>query len=186
MFKPHFDKNALTRPIDNYSLEIINVKLNPLSDEEIRAIVEIEMHPAVRRWLIDYASDDFDMELKEYREFFHNLGGNDRVEVLAAKLNGRIVGFLALWRIDEHDSYTRSIGVSVHPECWGRGIATALIKESIKIARELGVKKLVIETLAENSAMRRVAEKLGFKLEAVRKLFKGGLSYDEYVYSLQL
>jgi RimJ/RimL family protein N-acetyltransferase len=82
----------------------------------------------------------------------------------------------------------RSIGISVHPDCWGRGIASALIKESIKLAREMGVKKLVIETLEENNAMKHVAEKLGFKLETVRKgkIFKDGSYHDEDVYTLQL
>ncbi|MEM2320583.1 MAG: GNAT family N-acetyltransferase [Candidatus Bathyarchaeia archaeon] len=164
-------------------LKVINAKLHLLGDEDIEAIVKIEIHPAVRRWLPGYVSDDFNRELREYRKFFHDLQNNERTEVLVAKIDGRVVGFLALWRMDE---YTRSIGVSVHPEYWGRGIATALIKESIEIARKMGVKKVVIETLAENGAMRHVAEKLGFKLESIRKIFVSGSSYNEYVYSLQL
>lgn len=167
-------------------LEVINAKLYPLGDEDIEAIVKIETHPAVRRWLPGYVSEDFDRELEEYRKFFHDLQSNDRVEVLVAKVGRRVVGFLALWRMDEYDEYTRSIGVSVHPEYWGRGIATALIKESIKVAGKMGIKKVVIETLAENGAMRHIAEKLGFKLESTRRISVCGSSYDEYVYSLQL
>ncbi|MBS7610715.1 GNAT family N-acetyltransferase [Candidatus Bathyarchaeota archaeon] len=169
-------------------LEIFNVKLNPLKDEDVRAIVCIECHPMVRRWLVDYADEKFEKELEEYRRFFDELQNNDRVEVLVAKLNGRIVGFLALWRMDEGVENTTSIGISVHPDYWNRGIATNLIREAIKLAKEKGVKKLIIETLDENSAMKHVAEKLGFKLETVRKgkIFKDGIHHDEDVYSLQL
>jgi len=168
-------------------LEIINVKLSPLKDEDVRAIVNIERHPAVRKWLVEYADEEYEKELEEYRRFFSELKSNDRVEVLVARIDGRIVGFLALWRIDDAERMT-SIGISVHPDYWGRGIATNLIKEAIKLARENGVKKLVIETLEENSAMKHVAEKLGFKLETVRKgkIFKDGTYHDEDVYSLRL
>ncbi len=169
-------------------LEIINAKLNPLSDDEVRAVVEIEMHPAVREWLVEYVFEDFDKEFEDYKRFFRDIRGNDKVEVLVAKLGGRVVGFLALWVMEEQSEHARSIGVSVHPDYWCRGIATELVKESIELARALGVRKLVIETVGENVAMRRVAEKLGFELECIRKnkLFKNGSRHDEYVYSLRL
>lgn len=169
-------------------LEIFNVKLNPLKDEDVRTIVCIECHPMVRRWLVDYTNEEFEKELDEYRRFFSELQSNDRVEVLVAKLDDRIVGFLALWRMDEDVEGTTSIGISVHPDYWNRGIATSLIREAIKLAEEKGVKKLIIETLEENSAMKHIAEKLGFKLETVRKgkIFKDDAYHDEDVYSLQL
>jgi RimJ/RimL family protein N-acetyltransferase len=142
----------------------------------------------VRKWLTEYSNEDFEKELEEYRKFFSGLQSNDRVEVLVAKIGGRIVGFLALWRIDDSDERTTSIGISVHPDFWGRGIATSLIKESIKLAKNKGVRKLIIETLEENSAMKHVAEKLGFKLETVRKgrIFKDGVYHDEDVYVLKI
>lgn len=169
-------------------IEVINVKLNPLRDEDIRAIVEIERHPMVRKWLTEYSDEDFEKEFEEYRRFFSSLQSNDRVEVLVAKMNGQLVGFLALWRMDDSDERTTSIGISVHPDYWGRGIATSLIKESIRLAKDRGVRKLVIETLEENSAMKHVAEKLGFKLETVRKgkIFKDEAYHDEDVYVLKI
>jgi len=100
-------------------LEIINAKLNPLRDDEVRAIVEIEMHPAVRRWLVEYAFEDFDKELEDYKRFFREIRSNDKVEVLVAKLEDRIVGFLALRVVEGCDEQVSSIGVSVHPDYWG-------------------------------------------------------------------
>jgi RimJ/RimL family protein N-acetyltransferase len=169
-------------------LQIINAKLTPLSDDEVRAIVEIEMHPAVREWLVDYVFEDFDKEFEDYKRFFREVQGNDKVEVLVAKLGSKVVGFLTFWVTEERGERVGSVGVSVHPDHWGEGVATKLVKESMELARALNVKKLVIETVEENVAMRRVAEKLGFKLEYVRedKPFKNGSRHDEYVYSLRL
>ncbi|MEM1602193.1 MAG: GNAT family protein [Candidatus Bathyarchaeia archaeon] len=168
--------------------EIINVKVSPLGDDEIKEIVKIERHPMVRKWLVEYTDEEFERELEEYKRFFREVQSNSRVDVLVAKTGGRVVGFLALWRMDDSGEQTTSIGISVHPDYWGRGIATSLIKESIRLAREKGIKRLIIETLEENSAMRHVAEKLGFKLEEVRKkkIFKDGEYHDEVVYSLRL
>jgi len=173
---------------DNLELEIINVKHNPLKDEDIKAIVSIELHPDVRKWLPDYAYEDFDKEFKDYKKFFQDLQNNNKVEVLVARVNGRIVGFLALWRMVEYEEHVRSIGVSVHPDYRKKGIATKLVKKAIELAKELGAKKLIIETLEENIAMRRVAEKLKFKLEYVRRSreFKDGSRHNEYVYLLSL
>ena len=89
----------------------------------------------VRKWLTEYSDENFEKEFEEYRKFFSSLQSNDRVEVLIAKMNGQVVGFLALWRMDDSDERTTSIGISVHPDSWGRGIATSLIKESIRLAK---------------------------------------------------
>ncbi|MBS7640232.1 MAG: GNAT family N-acetyltransferase [Candidatus Bathyarchaeia archaeon] len=169
-------------------LEIINAKMNPLSDEDIRDIVEIECHPLVRKWLVEYTIKGFEEELREYKDFFSKLRGNDRVEVLVAKMNNRVVGFLALWCVDNCDEQAMSIGISVHPDYWGKNIASTLVRESIKLAKNRGVKKLIIETLEENGAMRRVAEKLGFKLETVRRgiIFKDGVCHNEVAYTLRI
>lgn len=169
-------------------LEIINAKLSPLSDEDIRDIVEIECHPLVRKWLVEYTIKEFEEELREYKDFFSKLRDNDRVEILVAKMHNRVVGFLALWCIDDCDERAMSIGVSVHPDYWGKSIASTLVRESIKLAKNRGVKRLIIETLEENGAMRRVAEKLGFKLETVRKgkIFKDGVYHNEVTYTLKI
>ncbi|MCX8170419.1 MAG: GNAT family N-acetyltransferase [Candidatus Bathyarchaeota archaeon] len=168
-------------------LEIIDVKVNPLRDEEIKDIVNIERHPLVKKWLVEYADESFEKELEEYTRFFNSLRDNNRVDVLVAKIDGNIAGFLALWRMDDNE-HVASIGVSTHPDYWGKGVATNLIKESIKLAKKKGIGKLIIETLEENSVMRHVAEKLGFKLEEIRKkkIFKDGDYHDEVVYSLKL
>lgn len=168
-------------------LEIINAKISPLRDEEIKEIVNIERHPLVKKWLVEYADEELEKEIEEYKRFFSDLQGNNRVDVLVAKINGRVAGFLALWRMDDYGQIA-SIGISVHPDYWGKGIATNLVRESIKLAKERGIRRLIIETLEENSAMRHVAEKLGFKLEEVRKrkIFKDGDYHNEVVYSLQL
>ena len=169
-------------------LEIFNAKQIPLRDDEVRQIVEIESHIEVRRWLTIYVDDDAEREFQSYRRFFRSLRKDKEVEVLVAKYDGRVVGFLALWRLEEYMEHVASVGISVHPDYWGKGVATRLISSAIELAREKGFKRIEIETLAENFAMRGVAEKLGFKFEGVRvkRIRKDESYYDEVLYFLLL
>lgn len=169
-------------------IDISNAKDTPLKDSDIRSIVEIECHPKVREWLIEYVDGNVEKEFQVYRRFFRNLQKHRRVEIVIAKYDGRLVGFLGLWRLGRYMQHVAGVGVSVHPDYWGNGIATQLIEFAIDTAQAKGIKRLEIETLAENSAMRRVAEKAGFKLESIRKnrIQKDEAYHDEASYFLLL
>ena len=169
-------------------IDISNAKDTPLKDSDIRSIVEIECHPKVREWLIEYVDGNVEKEFQVYRRFFRNLQKHRRVEIIIAKYDGRLVGFLGLWRLGRYMQHVAGVGVSVHPQYWGNGIATQLIEFAIDTAKAKGIRRLEIETLAENSAMRRVAEKAGFKLESIRKnrIQKDEAYHDEASYFLLL
>jgi len=169
-------------------LEVFNAKETVLKAKEIRSVVGIECHEKVREWLIEYVGGNVEKEYKTYRRFFRNLPKNRRAEILVAKNNGNVVGFLGLWRLGKYMEHVGALGVSVHPDYWGNGIATKLIKSAIRLAKRKGFARLEIETLRGNSAMRRVAEKSGFKLEGIRKkrLQKDGEFHDEASYYMLL
>ncbi len=169
-------------------LDIVNAKEVPPNDDEVRSIVEIECHPKVREWLTEYVGWNVETEFETYKKFFKNLPKNRRAEVLLAKHDGHVIGFLGLWRLGKYMEHVASLGVSVHPDYWGSGIATQLVKFAIEMAKMKGLKRLEIETLSENMAMRRIAKKLGFKLESIRKnrIQKNGSYHDEASYSLLL
>ena len=111
-----------------------------------------------------------------------------KADILVAKINEQVVGFLGLWRLGVNMEHVASIGVSVHPDYQRKGIATSLIKSAIELAREKEIRRLEVETLLENTPMRSIAEKLGFKLESLRKsrVRKGELYHDEVAYFLLL
>ena len=169
-------------------LEIFNAKLKPLSNEDVQAIVDIEFHPKVKVWLYGFSISTFQKELRDYQEFFKKLPKNKKGDMFIARFNGKIVGFLGLWRLGVHMQHVASIGVSVHPDYWGQGIATQLIKSAIDFARLKGFRRLEIETLSENLSMRHITEQLGFNLESTRKerVHKDGIYHDEAVYYMLL
>ncbi|QLB49576.1 GNAT family N-acetyltransferase [Streptococcus sanguinis] len=66
-----------------------------------------------------------------------------------------------------HEDDVLEIGYTLHPDYWGRGYvpeaARALIDETFK---ELGLHKIELSCYSHNLQSQRVAEKLGFTLEA--------------------
>jgi RimJ/RimL family protein N-acetyltransferase len=71
------------------------------------------------------------------------------------------------------------LGWVVHPERWGEGLATEIGRASIDVAaRVLGVREVVAKTLVDNTASRRVMEKLGLRPE--REIDHHGLPHVLY------
>ncbi len=169
-------------------LEIVDAKEQRPTADEIRDIVEIELHPKVKEWLTIYVDSNPRRAIHSYRRFFKRLPKSGKVDVLLAKRGGKVVGFLALWRLGRYMRHVASVGISVHPDYWGKGVATRLMKTAIVHAKKDGVSRLEIETLSKNAGMRCLAKKAGFKLERIRKkrIFKDGKYHDEATYYMLL
>ncbi|KAK8957660.1 hypothetical protein KSP39_PZI000508 [Platanthera zijinensis] len=80
-----------------------------------------------------------------------------------------------------------SLGYSVVPEYWGRGIATEAARMSIEAALErwTGVERVQAFVCLDNLASQRVLEKAGFQREAVLRkyMFFKGQTRDFALYS---
>jgi len=65
-----------------------------------------------------------------------------------------------------HDHEEIELGYGFIPEVWGRGLATELARESVRVAFEvLKLPSLYCYTLPTNRASQRVMEKVGFVFE---------------------
>ena len=78
--------------------------------------------------------------------------------------SGGLVGRGGLRRVEIEDRSEVEVGYACMPEFWGRGLATELARESVRIAfQHLAIAELVCFTLPTNLASRRVMEKVGFR-----------------------
>ena len=96
--------------------------------------------------------------------------GTGDTAATAEKATGRVVGFHVLNHI--HGETDIQVGYALFQDAWGKGYATegsrALIRKGFA---ELGVRRVVAETMTVNTASRRVMEKAG--LTYVRTLHQG-------------
>lgn len=99
----------------------------------------------------------------------------------AVVVDGRVVGNVAVTRIDEHD--TGWVSYWTVPEMRGRGVATAATAELARWAfAERGLFRLELGHRTDNPASCRVAVKAGFAAEGVER---GRLCYDGVRYDVE-
>ena len=84
---------------------------------------------------------------------------------IVVKGTDKIIGSVDFPRRYEDD--VLEIGYTLHPDYWGRGYVPEAARALIDIAfRELGLHKIELSCFGYNTQSQRVAEKLGFTLEA--------------------
>jgi RimJ/RimL family protein N-acetyltransferase len=86
---------------------------------------------------------------------------------LVAKAGGKVVGEASLYRTMH--GWTRHVGeirVAVTPAFRRKGLATALASGLVGIATDLGIEKIIVQVVDNQTAARRTFEKLGFHREA--------------------
>lgn len=71
-----------------------------------------------------------------------------------------LVGFL---NDVEIENGSIELGYVIHPDHWGRGYATAALREAIRLLFALGYDRVIAGAFAENPASLRVMEKAGMR-----------------------
>lgn len=84
-------------------------------------------------------------------------------------VDGALVGTANLWGIDKH-ARSAHIGMGLLPAARGKGYATDVVGTLCHYGFAVhGLHRLQVETLADNAAMLRAAERNGFVREGVRR-----------------
>jgi RimJ/RimL family protein N-acetyltransferase len=80
---------------------------------------------------------------------------------------GELAGETALWEIDSHNRCAH-IGLALRPAFRGKGLGTDIVRVQCYYGfTVLGLHRLQIETLADNYAMLKAAERSGFTREGL-------------------
>jgi RimJ/RimL family protein N-acetyltransferase len=97
--------------------------------------------------------------------------------------DGQLAGEALLWGIDHHNRLAH-LGVALRPGFRGRGLATDVVRVLCGYGFAVrGLHRIQIETLADNTAMIRAAERAGFTREGTlrRSAWVTGAFLDEAV-----
>jgi ribosomal-protein-alanine N-acetyltransferase len=172
------------------TLRIIDAKKGKLTDADIWMLAEIEEHPEIAKWDSPTFKGDMEKAYNGFKEFMEKLPQTDD-EFLIAKLDGKIVGFVGIHRFRGEMGemkHVGEIGIAAHPDFQKRGVGAKLLVTCLALAKERRFARLEADTLANNIAMRRLVEKVGFKLEGIRqkRFKKNGEYFDEACYAVLL
>jgi RimJ/RimL family protein N-acetyltransferase len=99
---------------------------------------------------------------------------------------GELAGEALLWGIDLHNRCAH-VGISLRPAVRGRGLGVDVVRLLCRYGFAIrGLRRLQLETLADNHAMIAVAEKLGFTREGTTRessWVNGGFA-DDVIFGL--
>ncbi len=94
------------------------------------------------------------------------------------KANDKFIGLCGLNYLEYIDEI--EIGYLLAKPAWGKGFATESAKASLRYAfEELQLEQIVAVAFPENTASRKVMEKLGMKYVKHTQLFEGEVAYYE-------
>jgi L-amino acid N-acyltransferase YncA len=115
----------------------------------------------------------FDTVVKTAAERLEWFGTNDRdrYSILVAEDGGVVVGWARLYPWSPRKAYNRTAenAVYVRPDCHGRGIGTALMRELMARAQKAGIFVLVARVVEGNPGSVRLHESLGFRTIGVMR-----------------
>ncbi|MEU8332809.1 GNAT family protein [Micromonospora sp. NPDC048839] len=115
------------------------------------------------------------------------LDGQAPVPLLAETVaDGTFLGGGALWGINAFNQYAH-LGISLLPEARGQGYGTEVIRLLCRYGfRNRNLRRLELETVVSNTAMRRTAERCGFTHEGTQREreYDGDGFVDMVIYGL--
>jgi RimJ/RimL family protein N-acetyltransferase len=105
---------------------------------------------------------------------------------VAELASGELAGEAVLWGIDLHNRLAHA-GISLRPAFRGRGLGTDVIRVLCRYAFTVrGLRRMQLETLADNAAMIAVAARLGFTREGTIRggAWVNGQWADEVIFGM--
>jgi aminoglycoside 6'-N-acetyltransferase len=145
----------------------------PLREEDLDLVRAWLLRPHVRQWYDDVPAVSYpDHTISEYETAIR---GEDPTDLYVIMFDGRPIGVLQSYRIDDHLEYAAqvalgrpAIGIDLfigEPELIGRGHGPALIQAFLRDVAfpRYGVDLCVIGPTASNAAAIRAYEKAGFR-----------------------
>ncbi len=150
-------------------LETERLVLRRFTESDADDLFDLDGDPEVMRYLTggkptprDKIRDETLPRFLDYYERFAGFGYWAAVE----RSTGEFLGWFAFHPSEGKDPDEAELGYRLRRSAWGKGYATegsrALIRKGFA---ELGVRRVVAETMAVNSASRRVMEKAGLTYE---------------------
>lgn len=153
--------------------------LRPLRSDDLDALAEVYLHPLVMRWIGSHTRDDVAHEIALQREHQASLGWS--FWAVEDRSTARMVGDCGLQPLEHHGPEVE-LGYDLHPDVWGRGLATEAARAVMRQAfGSLGIDRVIAVTKLEHVASHRVLEKAGLHRVGTRLAYgESMLLYEAY------
>jgi len=97
-----------------------------------------------------------------------NIAGN--IPQFVAIMNNEVVGWCDISPLKyEGFRHCGELGMGIHKHYRGMGIGRQLITRTLQKAKEIGLERVELEVFASNTPAIRLYERMGFKVEGIKK-----------------
>ncbi len=156
----------------------LEVSVRPLHPEDKEDYYNLMRHPLVGKTTLQMPSQ----EIWRTEDRFNTRSRH--LHRMAAIVEDKMIGVATLAQLQEpRRIHCARIGMSVHPDFWGQGVGSLLLKALIDIADNwLDLKRLELDVNTDNPAGVRLYMKHGFRIEGARRChaFGGGRMANSY------
>ncbi len=147
-------------------MEVIGerIKLRKMQRDDIPNRVKWFNDPDVNKTLL--LEGNFNLE-KTHEWFDGAIEDDSRIDFVVENQQGESIGFTSLVNIDRREATAECFCIIGDKKSWGKGLGTEIHRVLIDWGfKNLGINKVWADIRAENIAIIKVIEKLGFKEEA--------------------
>lgn len=143
--------------------------IRPPMPDDVEDIYRLFSHPLVARTTLQMPTQ----QIQHTQERINS--SSPGLYRYVAELDGRAIGMVVLHHFQNpRRHHAATLGMSVHPDYWNRGVGSALMEAVIDLADNwLNLKRVELEVNVDNSAGVRLYEKFNFEVE-------GTLRYHTY------
>jgi RimJ/RimL family protein N-acetyltransferase len=159
------------------------LKYRSLSIEDVWWITEIHNDPEAAKFINDYPHTEH-----EIREALRKDVEGGREKHIVAELDGDPAGCVSVGASSGRSRHVAWLGIEVRKKYWGMGIGSSLMKRAIKLAKDMGCRKLMLGVTEGNERALRLYKKFGFEIEAYEEEneYIDGSWRSEYIMGLEL
>ncbi|MCA9988576.1 MAG: GNAT family N-acetyltransferase [Anaerolineales bacterium] len=150
------------------------VRLRPYKPADLEPIAAIHADPLAMRFMGSGETYSHAQSAGYLKRHFANAANPEHVWAIALKESDLLIGRSGVLECDVAGTTEIEIGYLLAQEQWGKGYATEVARELVRIGfAELGYERLIAMTHPDNQGSIRVIEKSGFAFERLVELEKG-------------
>lgn len=144
-------------------LETDRLILRPFNDDDTDAVFGLRSDSEMMRFIREPQPRD---EAANWMKLVSSRWATERIGLCAVieKASGDVIGWCGLWRLPETDEV--EIGYAIAAKFWRKGLASEAAEKILAYGfGDLTLEKIVAVARPENTASRRVMEKLGMRYD---------------------
>ncbi|AOV06681.1 ribosomal protein S18-alanine N-acetyltransferase [Sporosarcina ureilytica] len=131
-------------------IDVINYRV--MTEQDIPDVVKIEEEAFATPWTAEI--------------FEHEMKGNNYAHYIVATDGEEVIGHCGMWIVLDECHITN---IAVLKRYRGNGIGEQLLREGIKLCRNLDVRLMTLEVRVSNEVAQNMYRKLGFQDGGIRK-----------------